>query len=206
MAAKDADVVVMAAAVADFRPAHYTDAKIKKTFGDAGRVPRPTPRPPSSWSATPTSSPAWSSRAARRPARSSSGSPPRPATSRAGVLDHGRDKLARKGCDLLVVNEVGVDKTFGQDDNTVHILRRGSSHVVDAGPASKERRRRRSVGCRPGDPLTLGTLSGSRGRACRRTPVSTASTVSIRCSKGDLSVRTPVHVRVRHRGSPGQDL
>ena len=30
-AAKDADVVVMAAAVADFRPAHYTDAKIKKT-------------------------------------------------------------------------------------------------------------------------------------------------------------------------------
>ena len=54
------------------------------------------------------------------------------------VLDHGRAKLERKGCDLLVVNEVGVDKTFGRDDNTVHILRQGSNHVVDAGPASKE--------------------------------------------------------------------
>ena len=31
-----------------------------------------------------------------------------------------------------------VDKTFGEDDNTVHILRQGSSHVVDAGPASKQ--------------------------------------------------------------------
>ena len=29
------------------------------------------------------------------------------------VLDHARAKLARKGCDLIVVNEVGVDKTFG---------------------------------------------------------------------------------------------
>ncbi len=53
------------------------------------------------------------------------------------VLDHGRAKLARKGCDLLVVNEVGEARTFGQDHNTVHILRQGSSHVVDAGPASK---------------------------------------------------------------------
>jgi phosphopantothenoylcysteine decarboxylase/phosphopantothenate--cysteine ligase len=53
------------------------------------------------------------------------------------VLEHGRAKLARKGCDLLVVNEVGADKTFGQDHNTVHILRQGSSHVIDAGPASK---------------------------------------------------------------------
>ena len=30
------------------------------------------------------------------------------------------------------------DKTFGLDDNTVHILRLGSSHVIDAGPAPKE--------------------------------------------------------------------
>jgi phosphopantothenoylcysteine decarboxylase/phosphopantothenate--cysteine ligase len=37
-----------------------------------------------------------------------------------------------------VVNEVGEFKTFGEDQNTVHILRQGSSHVVDAGPASKQ--------------------------------------------------------------------
>ena len=56
----------------------------------------------------------------------------------ASVLEHGRAKLDRKGCDLLVVNEVGESKTFGEDQNTVHILRQGSSNVVDAGPASKQ--------------------------------------------------------------------
>jgi phosphopantothenoylcysteine decarboxylase/phosphopantothenate--cysteine ligase len=54
------------------------------------------------------------------------------------VLDHGRAKLERKGCDLLVVNEVGGGKGFGTDDNTVHILRQGSADVAQAGPASKE--------------------------------------------------------------------
>ena len=53
------------------------------------------------------------------------------------VLDHGRAKLARKGCDLLVVNEVGADKTFGHDDSTVHLLRRGSDDATQVGPASK---------------------------------------------------------------------
>jgi phosphopantothenoylcysteine decarboxylase/phosphopantothenate--cysteine ligase len=36
-----------------------------------------------------------------------------------------------------VANEVGVDKTFGQDTNTVHILRRGVDAVTQVGPASK---------------------------------------------------------------------
>jgi phosphopantothenoylcysteine decarboxylase/phosphopantothenate--cysteine ligase len=134
VAAKDADVVVMAAAVADFRPAQYADAKIKKTHD---------PRDPE---AAPTIE------LVRNPdilsglveARGEDASPvivgfaAETGDADGGVLEHGRDKLARKGCDLLVVNEVGADKTFGQDDNTVHILRRGSSHVVDAGPASKE--------------------------------------------------------------------
>ena len=53
------------------------------------------------------------------------------------MLDHGRAKLARKGCDLLVVNEVGVGVTFGQDTSTVHLLRRGSDAVTDVGPAPK---------------------------------------------------------------------
>jgi phosphopantothenoylcysteine decarboxylase/phosphopantothenate--cysteine ligase len=133
-AAKDADVVVMAAAVADFRPAHYTEAKIKKTHD------------PDQPDAAPTIE------LVRNPdilaglveARGEEASPvivgfaAETGDDEGGVLDHGRDKLARKGCDLLVVNEVGVDKTFGRDDNTVHILRQGSSHVVDAGPASKE--------------------------------------------------------------------
>ena len=55
------------------------------------------------------------------------------------VLDHGRAKLERKGCDVLVVNEVGTDKTFGRDDNTVHILRLGRTEpVCEIGPAGKD--------------------------------------------------------------------
>jgi phosphopantothenoylcysteine decarboxylase/phosphopantothenate--cysteine ligase len=137
VAAKDADVVVMAAAVADFRPARYTDAKIKKTFGEPG---------------SPEADAAPTIELVRNPdilaglveSRGEEASPvivgfaAETGDEQGDVLAHGRDKLARKGCDLLVVNEVGVDKTFGQDDNTVHILRLGSSDVVDAGPASKE--------------------------------------------------------------------
>jgi phosphopantothenoylcysteine decarboxylase/phosphopantothenate--cysteine ligase len=53
------------------------------------------------------------------------------------VLDLARAKLARKGCDLLVANEVGVDKTFGHDTSTVHLLRPGSEEPVTVGPATK---------------------------------------------------------------------
>jgi phosphopantothenoylcysteine decarboxylase/phosphopantothenate--cysteine ligase len=133
-AAPEADVVVMAAAVADFRPAHYAGSKIKKTHDPE----RPDEAP--------------SIELVRNPdilaqlvaGRGDEASPvivgfaAETGDGDGTVLDHGRDKLARKGCDLLVVNEVGVDKTFGRDVNTVHILRLGSSHVVDAGPASKE--------------------------------------------------------------------
>jgi phosphopantothenoylcysteine decarboxylase/phosphopantothenate--cysteine ligase len=133
-AAADADVVVMAAAVADFRPKAYAASKIKKTHDPA--VPGEAP----------------TIELVRNPdilaelvaARGDEASPvivgfaAETGDETGSVLDHGRTKLARKGGDLLVVNEVGETKTFGQDQNTVHILRQGSSHVVDAGPASKE--------------------------------------------------------------------
>jgi phosphopantothenoylcysteine decarboxylase/phosphopantothenate--cysteine ligase len=39
-----------------------------------------------------------------------------------GVLDHARAKLARKGCDLLVVNDVSGGKVFGEAENEVVLL------------------------------------------------------------------------------------
>ena len=53
------------------------------------------------------------------------------------VLAHGREKLARKGCDLLVVNDVGGGRAFGQPDNEVVILRRdgGRTDVARADKA-----------------------------------------------------------------------
>jgi phosphopantothenoylcysteine decarboxylase/phosphopantothenate--cysteine ligase len=132
--AEEADVVVMAAAVADFRPAQYAASKIKKTHDLAN----------------PDEAPAIT--LVRNPdilaglvaSRGDAASPvivgfaAETGDDEGTVLAHGRSKLERKGCDLLVVNEVGADKAFGQDSNTVHILRQGSPHVVDAGPASKE--------------------------------------------------------------------
>jgi phosphopantothenoylcysteine decarboxylase/phosphopantothenate--cysteine ligase len=38
------------------------------------------------------------------------------------VLDHARAKLARKRCDLLVVNDVTEGKAFEADDNEVVVL------------------------------------------------------------------------------------
>ena len=136
-AVRDADVVVMAAAVADFRPAHYADHKIKKTH-DAGDAGAPDDSAPTV-------------ALVRNPdvlaglvaARGSGRSPvivgfaAETGDGEGSVLDHARAKLARKGCDLLVVNEVGVDKTFGHDDSTVHLLRRGSHEATQVGPASK---------------------------------------------------------------------
>ncbi len=136
-AAASADVVVMAAAVADFRPAQVAAHKIKKTHeGDADGEPHDS---------APTVA------LVRNPdilaglvaARSGASSPvlvgfaAETGDGTGSVLDHGRAKLARKGCDVLVVNEVGAGVTFGKDENTVHVLRRGSEQVLDVGPASK---------------------------------------------------------------------
>ena len=136
-AAQDCDVVVMAAAVADYRPAHYTDVKIKKSPDETvldGDLLAPTielVRNPDVLAGLVQS-------------RGSSTVPvivgfaAETGDADHTVLDLARDKFARKGCDVLVANEVGVDKTFGQDTNTVHILRRGVDAVTQAGPAPKD--------------------------------------------------------------------
>jgi phosphopantothenoylcysteine decarboxylase / phosphopantothenate---cysteine ligase len=147
-AARDCDVVVMAAAVADYRPARYTDVKIKKSYDDTVRDDDTVPAGdvPAGDQSAPTI------QLVRNPdvlaelvqSRGSATSPVivgfAAETGDAGhtVLDLAREKLARKGCDVLVANEVGAGKTFGQDTNTVHILRRGVDAVTQAGPAPKD--------------------------------------------------------------------
>jgi phosphopantothenoylcysteine decarboxylase/phosphopantothenate--cysteine ligase len=50
------------------------------------------------------------------------------------VIEHATRKLARKGCDLLVVNDVSGGGVFGQDDNRAVILAAdGSQTPVPAG-------------------------------------------------------------------------
>jgi phosphopantothenoylcysteine decarboxylase/phosphopantothenate--cysteine ligase len=121
-AAADADAVVMAAAVADFRPAHYTDGKIKKK---EGQDPEPIAlvRNPDIL--------AEISARRDRPGRIVVGF----AAETHDVLAHGRAKLARKGCDLLVVNEVGESRTFGAEENEAVVLGAdGTETPVPYGP------------------------------------------------------------------------
>ena len=121
-AAAEADVVVMAAAVADFRPAAYADSKIKKKDGEEP-APLALVRNPDVLAEV-------SARRAR-PGQLVVGF----AAETDDVLANGRAKLARKGCDLLVVNEVGGGKAFGMDDNEAVVLGAdGSSTPVPHGP------------------------------------------------------------------------
>ncbi len=112
-AAASADVVVMAAAVADFRPAATAAHKIKKS-ADSGEAPIVTlVRNPDILAELV---------AARRPSQLIVGFAAETGDEDGDVLSHARAKLARKGCDLLVVNDVSAGKVFGQSQNEVTIL------------------------------------------------------------------------------------
>jgi phosphopantothenoylcysteine decarboxylase/phosphopantothenate--cysteine ligase len=110
-AAPDADVVVMAAAVADFRPVTAAEHKIKRTDEDPD--PIPLVRNPDVLAELV---------AVRRPGQLLVGFAAETGDDTGDVLAHGRMKLARKGCDLLVVNDVGSGRAFGRPDNAAVIL------------------------------------------------------------------------------------
>jgi phosphopantothenoylcysteine decarboxylase/phosphopantothenate--cysteine ligase len=113
----------MAAAVADFRPAAAAEHKIKKS--DAGPQPIALEENPDVLAELV---------ANRRPGTVLVGFAAETGDSSASVLDHGRAKLARKGCDLLVVNDVSGGKVFGSDLNEAVILDRdGSALPVPSG-------------------------------------------------------------------------
>jgi phosphopantothenoylcysteine decarboxylase/phosphopantothenate--cysteine ligase len=126
-AAADADAVVMAAAVADFRPADYEDVKIKKTAGAEPAPIRLIENPDIL---------AELVRTARSPGARHQVIVGFAAETH-DVLEHGRQKLARKGCDLLVVNEVGEHLTFGAPDNAAVILSADGA-AVDVPRGSKD--------------------------------------------------------------------
>ncbi len=115
-AAEGADVVVMAAAVADFRPKQSAGTKLSKDDGLPELVLEPTPD-------------ILAGLAARRP----------PGQVLVGfaaethdAVARGRRKLARKGVDILVVNDVSAPGAgFDHDTNAVAILESdGSMHEI----------------------------------------------------------------------------
>ncbi|MDQ3484856.1 MAG: bifunctional phosphopantothenoylcysteine decarboxylase/phosphopantothenate--cysteine ligase CoaBC [Actinomycetota bacterium] len=113
-AARGADAVVMAAAPADFRPASASTSKIKK------RADRTAPT--LELVETPDVLAALVQSRGGASAPILVGFAAETGDTEGGVLDHARAKLRRKGCDLLVVNDVSDGTVFGEDDNQAVIL------------------------------------------------------------------------------------
>ena len=115
-AAADSDVVIMAAAVADFRPAEVVETKIKKRDDTADPVITLVRNPDILAELV-----RERDAGAARPALIV-GFAAETGDATSDVLEYGRKKLARKGCDLLVLNRVGQSLVFGQDSTEVSIL------------------------------------------------------------------------------------
>ena len=113
--AEQADAIVMAAAVADFRPAEVSAYKLKKGADE-----------PSGIDLVRTTDVLASLVATRRVGQVIAGF----AAETDDVLANGRRKLATKGCDVLVVNPVGGDRGFERPDNEATILTADGGETV----------------------------------------------------------------------------
>ena len=115
------DIVVMAAAVADYRPAEVSASKIKKSMqGDVLTL-------------TLVQNPDILARlgASRPPGQLVIGFAAETEADDASLLGVARAKLARKGCDFLVVNRVGWSTGFSTTHNTVIVLDRAGDIVME---------------------------------------------------------------------------
>lgn len=157
-----ADVVVMAAAVADFRPSEQATSKIKKRDDTADPIITLVRNPDILVELV-------QRRNESHPGQFIVGFAAETGDAGGSVLEYGKAKLDRKGCDLLVLNEVGADRmgaerVFGQDTNAVVILSRtGGEPEHEAGTKDEVARavvRRIAL-----------ELAQARGRDARTEPV-----------------------------------
>jgi len=122
-AARGVDAVVMAAAPADFRPLIRAEHKIKKQV-DAPQTTMELAENPDILAELASS---VTDRGSAAPVLV--GFAAETGDDEMSVLEHARTKLTRKGCDILVVNDVSHGAVFGSDDNEAVILRRDADEV-----------------------------------------------------------------------------
>ena len=118
-----ADVLIMSAAVADFRPAEFAEFKIKKSADSEDAPVIQLVRNPDILREV-----VVRRQQAREEGESTLGPKlivgfaAETGSAEKTPLELGREKLQRKGTDFLAVNTVGVNRGFGTDDNTITLL------------------------------------------------------------------------------------
>ena len=128
-AAPDRDVAVMAAAVADYRVADIADRKLTKEAADADRRTLELVENPDILAGLVT---------ARRPGQTIVGFAAETPGEGETLIDRGRRKRARKGVDLLAVNEVGWGVGFERDDNALVLIDAADRVVAEAQGTKRE--------------------------------------------------------------------
>lgn len=125
-AAASADVIVMAAAVADYRPAATSESKRKKT-GDSltlelvenPDILRELVR-------------------AKRPGQIIIGFAAETGDEQKTAVQYGIEKARRKGADMLAINTVGANTGFGDTDNYVHLVTADGALLGEGGGAKSD--------------------------------------------------------------------
>ncbi|WP_374010886.1 bifunctional phosphopantothenoylcysteine decarboxylase/phosphopantothenate synthase [Leifsonia sp. LS-T14] len=121
-AARAADIVIMTAAVADYRPAETREAKIKKSdHGDTLTL---------ELVANPDILAGLSSR--KHDGQVVVGFAAETEPDPQALIELGRSKLEKKGSDFLVLNQVGWTHGFATESNEVVVLRKGGDIVMEA--------------------------------------------------------------------------
>ena len=121
LAEADADIVIMSAAVSDYRVADSGQTKLKKDALGEQPTLQLVQNPD-----------ILAELAARSPRGIVVGFAAETEPDPALLLELGREKLARKGCDFLVVNRVGADVGFGAVETSVTVLRTDGTTAAEA--------------------------------------------------------------------------
>jgi phosphopantothenoylcysteine decarboxylase/phosphopantothenate--cysteine ligase len=122
------DIIIMAAAVADYRPATVSDSKIKKkTLGTTPHLE--LVENPDLLVGLVSSA---------RGDQFIIGFAAETTGNRDSLIELGREKLIRKGCNALVANAVGWDTAFGSETNDVIVLGRGGDIVIEVSGNKRE--------------------------------------------------------------------
>jgi phosphopantothenoylcysteine decarboxylase/phosphopantothenate--cysteine ligase len=121
-ASASADIVIMAAAVADYRPLEVREEKIKKSKTGERLVLELEQNPDILAGLT----------ASKRAGQVIVGFAAETEADPSALIEVGREKLERKGCDYLVINHVGWSEGFAAERNEVVMLQSGGDIVMEA--------------------------------------------------------------------------